>query len=65
MRLRNNAALASSRVVTGTVMDSRIGISQACNTGPDLSAEKYTIEASATHQAPRVEARAGGCMRWK
>jgi hypothetical protein len=40
MRLRNNAARASSNVVTGTVIASRIGISQACITGPDLSAEK-------------------------
>jgi hypothetical protein len=40
MRLRNSAALASSKVVTGTVIASRIGISQACSTGADLSAEK-------------------------
>ena len=40
MRLRNNAARASSNVVTGTVIASRIGISHACSTGPDLSAEK-------------------------
>jgi hypothetical protein len=35
MRLRNNAARASSKVVTGTVIASRIGINQACRTGPD------------------------------
>jgi len=40
MRLRNSATRASSRVVTGTVIASKIGISQACSTGPDLSAEK-------------------------
>lgn len=40
MRLRNNAVLASNKVVTGTVIDSRIGINQPCNTGPDLSTEK-------------------------
>src|SRR5471032_3375451 len=65
MRLRNNPVRASSRVVTGTVIDSKIEISQAWITGSDLSAEKYRIEASATHQAPRVEASAGGCTRWK
>jgi len=27
-------------VVTGTVIDSKIGISQPWNTGPDLSTEK-------------------------
>lgn len=40
MRLRNSAARASSSVVTGTVMDSRMGISQACSTGLCLSHEK-------------------------
>ncbi len=40
MRLRNNAVRASNTVVTGTVIDSRIGISQPCSTGPDLSTEK-------------------------
>ena len=40
MRLRNNAARASSSVVTGTVIDSRMGISQACSTGASLSHEK-------------------------
>ena len=48
MRLRNNAARASSNVVTGTVIANKIGISQACSTGPDFSAEKQMIEASAT-----------------
>src|SRR5476649_2510912 len=37
MRLRNNAARASSNVVTGTVIANRIGISHACSTGADLS----------------------------
>jgi hypothetical protein len=40
MRLRNRLVRASSNVVTGTVIDSRIGISQACITGLCLSAEK-------------------------
>ena len=40
MRLRNSAVRASSSVVTGTVIDSRIGINQPCSTGADLSTEK-------------------------
>jgi hypothetical protein len=40
IRLRNNAVRASSNVVTGTVIDNKIGINQPCNTGPDLSTEK-------------------------
>ncbi len=40
MRLRNRAVRANSSVVTGTVIASKIGINQPCNTGPDLSVEK-------------------------
>jgi hypothetical protein len=40
MRLRKSAARASSKVVTGTVIANRIGISQACSTGADFNAEK-------------------------
>ena len=53
----------AENLMSGTVIDSKIGISQACSTGLDLSAGKYKIDASATPHAPRVDASAGGCMR--
>ena len=40
MRLRNSPVRANSNVVTGTVIDNKIGINHPCNTGPDLSTEK-------------------------
>ncbi len=58
MRLRNSAARASSKVVTGTVIASRIGISQACSTGADF--ERRKVDDRSQCHAPRAQGRGQG-----
>jgi hypothetical protein len=62
-RVRKSSVRASRMVVTGTVSDRKMMMSQACNESLSSCAEKYRMDASVTHHDDRLNASAGGCIR--